>query len=105
MDTHPCSEEELGLVGDDRSKATFMPMNKNSENYVRTFRKKMLCLNKEDLSIYGSWDTKFTKMMDIQLRKCTNRPDCKSEQEILQFFRDKFVIVLHNQVLFDDAQL
>ena len=102
LDTHLCSEEELGL-SEDKSQATFMPIDENSETYIRTYRKKMLCLNKEDLGFYGSWDSKNTRMMNIQLRKCTNRLDCKSDRQIKEFFRDKFILLLHNQIFFDDT--
>ncbi len=66
----------------------------------------MLCASKdEDLSFYGSWDTENTSMLEVLLRRCSSRPDCKSDTEITAFFREKFLIVLHNNVLFDDKNL
>ena len=39
--------------------------------------------------------------MNVQLKKCHDRPDCKSDEEILKFFRNKFLLLFYNRVRFD----
>ena len=63
-----------------------MPIDKESQRSVEVYHKKMLCVNKEDLNLSGNWNSDEANLMNLQLRKCTNRADCKSEQEILEFF-------------------
>lgn len=49
--------------------------------------------------IYGDFDTAKTRQLNIQLKRCTG-PGCKTEAEILEFFRDKFLVLMYNQVRF-----
>ena len=37
----------------------------------------------------------------IQLKKCHNKPYCKSNEEIERFMADKYLLVLNNQIRFD----
>lgn len=62
VETHLCSKEELGL-GSDKSKSAFMPIEPASQNYVEIYQKKMVCLNKEDLSIFGSTDSENASLL------------------------------------------
>jgi len=54
--THPCSQEELGLI-EDRSESTFFPIVPNSRLGVKKYQKKFICANPEDLYLYGTYDT------------------------------------------------
>ena len=42
--------------------------------------------------------------MAINYRKCEGRSDCASEQEILQWLRNKYIVILYNQIRFDAGQ-
>ena len=33
----------------------------------------------------------------VSLERCHDRPDCKSELEINEFLRGKYVVILHNR--------
>ena len=105
LETHVCTSTELGLNDDGQyrdGEVKFMPINPASKNFVESYQKKMLCLNEEDLKFYGSWETEDAGLLNIKLRRCHDRPDCKSEEEITEYFKLKFLILLYNQVLFDD---
>ena len=61
----------------------------------------MLCLDKEELKINGNFDTSVADLLNIQLIRCTGRPDCKSDEEITAFFRNKFLVLFYNTIRFD----
>ena len=42
-------------------------------------------------------------MLNIQLKKCRDRPDCKTDDQIKQYLQDKYIILLHNSIRFDSA--
>ena len=37
----------------------------------------------------------------IDIVKCSQRDDCKSEAEIIAYFEAKFMLVMRNNILFD----
>ena len=54
VESHPCSEEELGLTGNN---AQFFPMHETSIGWVEMYRQKFVCVNKEDIEINGNFHT------------------------------------------------
>ena len=57
IDSHDCSEEELGLTGD-RQNSKFMPIFEKSIEEVKFYRKKLRCAKHvDDLSIYGDYSS------------------------------------------------
>ena len=40
----------------------------------------------------------------MTLKKCHKRDDCKSEEEVAEFMKDKFMLLLSNQIRFDSSQ-
>ena len=61
----------------------------------------MLCLDEEDLTLNGDFNSATALMMNIQLIKCTGREDCKSDAEILKFFRGRYIMLMYNQIRFN----
>ena len=41
------------------------------------------------------------RQLTISLRKCTGHSYCKSEAEMKEYFRHKFLLMLYNEVSFD----
>ena len=99
---HNCSTKELGLgeEGADDKEARFFPVHDSSKWFVNTYQKKFLCLNTEDLYIYGDFNTGKTRQLNIQLKKCQG-VGCKTDAEITAFFMNKFILLHANQVRFD----
>ena len=56
LKSHPCTREELGLEGDP-SQSKFLPINENFRGNIEFYHKKFLCLEKEDLVVYGDFGT------------------------------------------------
>ena len=53
---HPCSREELGIE-EDRSNSMFMPVYESSKGEVDFYWKKFQCVDKENLKIYGDYNS------------------------------------------------
>ena len=77
--THVCTREELGLE-DDRSNARFMPLDKRAQTYVDFYRKKFICLEPHQLFLFGDFASPTARQLNVDLVKCTNRTDCKTDE-------------------------
>lgn len=97
--SHSCTPEELGLEGDP-SKSLFLPIRADSVEEVKQFQKKLLCADRENYYLQGNYNTYKGTQFNIQFVKCTRetRPDlqCKSDEEITAFIRNKYLLVLFN---------
>ena len=51
--------------------------------------------------LYGDYNTRKARLISIQLIKCTGHTYCKTDEEILEFLRDKWIMLLVNQIRFD----
>ena len=71
-----------------------------NKDLVDLYSKKLLCLGEEDSKIFGDYNSARAQLLNVQLIKCNNetRPDldCKTEEEITAFFRNKFIILVYN---------
>lgn len=84
IQSHACSEEELGLTGDN---SKFMPTHDTSSNYVKLYKNKFQCINQEDLEIYGNFDSKRAKLLRVALKYCQDEVFCRSKDEIDTFMK------------------
>ena len=82
----------------------FLPIQEKSVDWFETISKKLLCLSKEELHINGAFDSDSARQINIQLKKCHDRPDCKSDSQIKEYFAGKFLALLYNQIRFDSRQ-
>ena len=42
-------------------------------------------------------------MLNVQLVRCQDRDDCKIDAQITQFFKNKFILLIFNQIRFDST--
>ena len=56
------------------------------------------------MRLYGDYNSLSARTMRIQLMKCKGEVYCKSEEEINNFVRDKYLLMLNNQIRFDSNQ-
>jgi len=54
--------------------------------------------------VHGDFDSQTARQLNFQLLRCTGRADCKSEEEILDYFRGKYLIFCTNQIRFDSSK-
>ena len=99
--------EELGLEGD-IEKSIFMPTHPASLDEVQFYSKKLKCVDKENYKIFGDYNSYKASQFNVQFLKCNKdiHPDveCKSDAEITEFIRGKFMMLVFNQVRFDSSQ-
>ena len=60
-----------------------------------------MCINKEDMRINGDWDSNSARLIDLKLAKCHGHSYCKTDEEITDFMKDKFLLLLYNKIRFD----
>ena len=62
LDSHLCTDYEFGLGNAaDGEGAKFLPPNYTSATYIEKYKKKFICLNEEDIYIYGDYNTRETR--------------------------------------------
>ena len=71
---------------------------------LELFRQKLICLEKKEMWLHGDFDSKTGRQINFQLRKCKDKSYCRSDQEILEFFSNKYLVILHNHILFDSTK-
>ena len=52
--SHPCSEEELGLIGNN---SKFYPVHETSIGWVEMYWQKFQCIDPDDIEIWGNFHT------------------------------------------------
>ena len=55
--SYPCSRDELG-IGEENENRRFYPIYPWQENQLEKFHKKFRCIKREDMRIYGDWNSK-----------------------------------------------
>ena len=96
-----CTREQLGLVEDQLHKGEFLPLHDTSYDFLNSYQKKFLCTKKEDLYIFGDFDSAQARLININLKRCRGHDYCASEEEIDAFLMNKFLLIYHNQVRFE----
>ena len=56
--------------------------------------------------IYGDFNSYKANLFNIQFVKCHDKPEgfCKTDAEIKEFMRDKWILILFNQIRFDSSR-
>ena len=99
-----CTQTELGLGPDgfDDPQSKFYTAHSNSIMWLQKYQKKLNCVD-ENIVISGNYQSLKASHLQIQLQKCDNltRSDCKSDEEITQWLRRKFIVVVNNSDRFN----
>ena len=53
------------------------------------------------MRINGDFNSAEARLLDIKLVKCHGHSYCKSDEEITNFLKDKFLLLLYNKIRFD----
>ena len=53
------------------------------------------------MKLYGDFNSQAARLIDFQLIKCHDQDYCKSDEEIMEFMKNKFILMLSNKVRFD----
>ena len=82
-----------------------MPINRDHIGNLKAYKKKYMCPDDQLIGTRGNFDSDSGKTLFVSLEKCHDRPDCKPENEIVEFFRGKYLVLLLNHIYFDVGQL
>ena len=106
LNHHPCSLYELNLsedgddgnAFDDEKYAQFFEPHKNAKYYTKYYYKKFQCIDKQDLEVQGEYNSDTAQHLNFQLIKCKGgkAKGCKSDAEISEYFRDKYILIYYN---------
>ena len=58
-------------------------------------------MDEKDRFISGNFNTVNASQIRVKLNKCQGKDYCKSEEEINEFFRGKYIISFVNEIRFD----
>ena len=95
----------MGLASD-QAINNYYPLPEDKKGLVEFYHKKFKCIKAEDMYVQGNFDTSAARLVNARLNRCVNSPDltCKSEEEITEFFRNKFIYLLYNEKSFDSEK-
>ena len=70
------------------------------------YQKKFICLKQEDLVLWGDFASEESRQFNIDFVKCntTEHDDCKTDKQVEEYVRDKYLLILSNQVKFVNSQ-
>ena len=60
-----------------------------------------MCTDENDMMIRGDYNSNTAQMLLITFNRCHDRPDCRPKEEIDEFIRGKYLVVMSNEVRFD----
>ena len=55
-----------------------------------------MCPDEDHLYLFGDFNSAKASLFNIQFKRCVDRPDCKSDEEIAEFLRNKWVMFIYN---------
>jgi hypothetical protein len=99
IESHVCTEQELaGLYAKDED-SPFFPLADNHMYDLERERKKFMCPDEDQISIYGQYDMEKGQHFSAVLRTCQDGGDveCASESEIKDWLRGKFIVLIFNE--------
>ena len=99
---HTCTREELGL---DEGEQTFFNVKPDHRDWIDLYQQKFLCFDTEMMRARGSFHSKSARTLQFQLKRCVNSTDsdvvCKPDEEITEFMKGKYMLLLSNQIRFN----
>ena len=99
----------------------FFPTHQNSIRDLKYYRKKFWCFdfekmeadgyNPSQIEVQGDYNSDKARHLKIMFEKCDSETidestygPCKSDEEISDWLKRKFIVILENQTRFDNAQ-
>ena len=108
--SHTCTKEELGIEG---TNSLFMQIPQNQMKLVTTYQKKLKCIDPKYSKVNGDFNQDHASLLVMRLVRCGDglstvpsqgSETCKSEAEITEFFRDKYLFLMFNEKIFDSSR-
>ena len=72
-------------------------MKESRSKEIASFSEQFMCIDKpETVSIRGNFEAPEAKLLQFYISRCTGRSDCKSDAEITEFIKGKYVALAYN---------
>ena len=107
LDTHYCSDAELGFAADAEVDSSIYPIFESSKKEVETWKKKFKCIPRKDIVIWGDYNSAKAQQIAVKFEMCDSTKErfagvtCESQQDIQNWLKRKFIIILYNQIRFN----
>lgn len=107
LDAHYCSDAELGLAPDPDNISSIYPIFESSKKEVEMWKKKFKCIPREDLIIWGDYNSAKAQQISIKFEMCDNTKErfagvaCEEKAAIQEWLRRKFIVIIFNQIRFN----
>ena len=83
----------------------FFPFVKRQQKAMNQVINQFDCVDQSKIEIYGGYTSaQKAQWVDIELRKCIGHEECKSDEEIKNFFGSKQLILVFNEIRFDQKK-
>ena len=99
IESHTCSREELHLTEDTSNAKLFKPHSNNSQ-ILSDYQENFLCIDNENLTINGDFDSTNGRTFNIYLWRCTGE-ECASDEELRSFLSHGYLLFASNLIRFD----
>ena len=53
------------------------------------------------MKLYGDWNSKEARLIDMALTRCQGHSYCQTDDEITKWLKNKFLLVMYNRIRFD----
>ena len=73
----------------------------DSVDYVNLYRKKFRCIDEKDRFISGNFNTVNASNIRVYLNRCQGKDYCKTDKEINEFIKGKYLLVYVNEIRFE----
>ena len=78
-----------------------MPVHKASKAALEWNKDGFICIDDDQLELFGDWNSEKARTIQISLKRCTGEAYCKNDEEIDHFLKGKYLLLLYNQIRFD----
>lgn len=79
------------------------PIVQSAKLELLTYRKKFKCIDKEDLQIWGDYNSAKAQQLVVRFKMCLGE-GCESEENIREWLKGKYIVIIYNQIRFDSQQ-
>ena len=109
-----CSDEDLGLAEGSTETSKFFPTHDGSIKDLNTYKARMKCFDYDNfdtvepkipdvLQVQADYNSQKGRQLKLMFEKCDRNEenaDCATDEELQEWLRRKFLIVLENQTRF-----
>jgi len=95
IEFHYCTDEELGF--EPGPNTLIYPVFKTSLSVVTTWKKKFKCIDREDMVIWGDYNSEKAQQITFNFRMCEGHDYCETPEEIKKWLAGKYILLLYNQ--------